>query len=528
LFKHTVSIIGLHTCRMADSVKLAFTWVQENADDWRCKSSISQLVLDYRKDDFRSNVEKVEAALISQQLRDVLAALSYAVMDQMTLVRNPNTRESECVGMMASARLGTSAVACLLVELPMAIFERDTTFSHGKRFVPTVRTALVPNCSAHTVAGRFLSSMISTLFLLHQRVLIDLPELDVVANRVANGSRVIILASFATVEDYRVDDPTANFPLNLEQSARNHSVEGLLFYTHGKYRPPPTSITPLDLRDVYEWNCRDYLPFARDPDSMCRSLMASELGKRGYSVYNIDPDSAFLKDISRVKGYFGHLAMANYYFSNEEMWLNYSMNVGRMNNFGQWYLETQSPFSVAWSFFVHQLATDILTRSSGPDANIDDILRRYARIQKSDRSDLIAVFGHDTQIGDDQHVFNDFFNFFSQESSARFLRRIIRRDEIVVSESSTAFLDFRILTGQEYAMAVSFCRGYKSNDLVTVHLTTYGERQHKPTCLREQGEWYLDAFNDNAYFKGKFIAFDPIWFEKLPSRFHEDEASRVR
>jgi hypothetical protein len=28
--------------------------------------------------------------------------------------------------------------------------------------------------------------------------------------------------------------------------------------------------------------------------------------------------------------------------------------------------------------------------------------------------------------------------------------------------------------------------------------------------------------------EGKFIAFDPIWFEKLPSRFHEDEASRVR
>ncbi len=80
--------------------------------------------------------------------------------------------------------------------------------------------------------------------------------------------------------------------------------------------------------------------------------------------------------------------------------------------------------------------------------NIDDILKRYSSIQKSDRSDLIAVLGHDTQCGDDQHVFND----FSKESSARFLRRIIWPHEIVVSELFTAFQDFSTLTGQEYAI----------------------------------------------------------------------------
>ena len=125
------------------------------------------------------------------------------------------------------------------------------------------------------------------------------------------------------------------------------------------------------------------------------------------------------------------------------------------------------------------------------------------------------------------HVFNDFFEFFTRQSSSRFLKRIIRRDQIFVSNLPTAFLDFRILTGQENAMATSFCRGVKSHDLVTLHLTTFGDRQHKPTCLREHGEWYLDALNDNDWFKGRFIAFDPVWFEALPSKFHEMQASQV-
>jgi len=156
--------------------------------------------------------------------------------------------------------------------------------------------------------------MISTLFLLHQRVIIDLPELDSVAKRVAKSSGIIIMSSFAPSADSRLKDAGALFPLNLQQSARHHSVEGLLFYSYGKYSPSPTHITALHLHDVFEWDCREYSPFARDPDSFCRSLIAGELSKRGYSVYNIDPDSVFLKDISRFKGAFGHLAMANYYY----------------------------------------------------------------------------------------------------------------------------------------------------------------------------------------------------------------------
>jgi hypothetical protein len=484
-------------------------------------------MLGYKSGKFQSHSEQAEEFLIAKQLRNILFALSQALVKRMSLMQPLNSSESDCSSMMNSDRLNARSVTCLLVDLPMAVFERDTIFRDGKRYIPASQRALIVNCTERTVAGRFVISMISTLSLLHQRVFIDLPQLDVALNRAAAFSDTIILSSFAPSSDFRIGNPNVMFPLNLQQSALRHSVEGLLFYSYGHYTRPPAHITSLYLNNVFEWNCIEYSPFSRDPDSFCRSLVAGEISKRGYSVYNIDPDSVFLQDISRVKGHYGHLAMTNYYFNNEEMWLNFSTHVGRMNNFGQWFLESRSPFSVAWSFFIHLLATDFLTTTNPElDSSVDEVLMRYATSKTSDRYD-IAVIGQNTQCGDDQHVFNDFFQFFAQESSARFLRRVFRRDESVVVESSTAFLEFRILTGREYAMAVSFCRGAALSDTVTVHLTTYGHRQHKPTCLREQGAWYMDSLDDMSWFKGRFIAFDDDWFGKLVTRFHENEASQV-
>jgi hypothetical protein len=338
------------------------------------------------------------------------------------------------------------------------------------------------------------------------------------------------LSSFGGSQDFDVNNPNIMFPLNLQQSAIRHSVEGVLFYTHGHYISPPPHAIHFKLSNVFEWNCLEFSPFARDPDSFCRSLIAGEICKRGFSVYNIDPDSVFLRDINRTKNHFGHLSMSNYYFTHEEMWLNFSMHIGRMNNFGQWYLQSRSPFSIPWSFFVHLLATDLRTTTDGLDTPMDDIVSRYrATIQKDDDRINLSFLGTSTQCGDDQHVFNDFFQFFAKDSSARFVRRIHRRDKTVLSDFASAFLDFRILTGQETAMAVSYCRGSYVEDTVTVHLTTYGDRQHKPTCLREQGSWYLDALADEtARFRGRFVALDDAWFGALVTRFQEGEASQVR
>ncbi len=88
---------------------------------------------------------------------------------------------------------------------------------------------------------------------------------------------------------FRMCNPNVMFPLDLQQSALRHSVEGLLFYSYGHYTRPPAHITSLYLNNVFEWNCIEYSPFSRDQDSFCRSLVAGEISKRGYSVYNIDP-----------------------------------------------------------------------------------------------------------------------------------------------------------------------------------------------------------------------------------------------
>jgi hypothetical protein len=514
---------------MADSVRFAFEWVRENAGDLSCETSIGHLIRNHLRGKSGFNEEHDGSSAISMQLRSVLDALAYAVSEKMPAV-HIDSNESHCADMMHNDQLGASAVMCLLVELPMAIFERDTTFVDGKRFLPRLRHALVPNCTSRTAAGRFLVSMISTLFLLHQRVCIDLPELDDALTRAAGSSGIIVLSSFGGSQDFDVDNPNAMFPLNLQQSAIHHSVEGVLFYTHGQYIPPLHHAAHFKLNNVFEWNCLEFSPFARDPDSFCRSLIAGEICKRGLSVYNIDPDSVFLHDINRTKHHFGHLSMSNYYFTHEEMWLNFSMHIGRMNNFGQWYLQSQSPFSIPWSFFVHLLATDLRTTSDGTDTPMDDIVSRYNASTRKDgeRFDL-SFLGASTQCGDDQHVFNDFFQFFAQDSSARFVRRVHRRDKTVLSDSVYSFLDFRILTGQETAMAVSYCRGSYVEETVTVHLTTYGDRQHKPTCLREQGSWYLDALLDESVrFRGRFVALDDAWFGALVTRFQEGEASQVR
>jgi hypothetical protein len=527
------SLFGVtYACRMTNTVKFAFAWVQENAEDFSCISSLTEFTRQYHERKKKRNFAEVdESSLISEQLLTVLDALARAVQYTMRLVPTPsfNVNESHCAAMAHSDQLDSNSVACLLVELPMAIFERDTSCSNSKCIVPRLRHSLVPRCDLTTAAGRFMTSMIVTLFLLHQRVMIDLPDLDDALNRIRGSSNIVVLSSIGgSTEDFLINNPNLLFPLNLQESAMQHSVEGLLFYTHGHYVPPPTHLMPLKLLNVFEWNCLEYSPFARDPDSFCRSLIAGEIGKRGLSVYNIDPDSVFLRDINRTAGHFGHLSMANYYFTYEELWLNFSMHVGRMNNFGQWYLQSRSPFSVPWSFFIHLLATDLSTTSNGPDTPVDDILKRY-RISKTkaDRADF-SFLGDNTQCGDDQHVFNDFFAFFSQDKSARFVRRVHRRAETIFSKTPLAFLDFRILTGQETAMAVSYCRGTVFNDTTTVHLTTYGDRQHKPTCLKERGTWYLDMLaGDLSWFKGQFISFDDVWFEALVTRFQEGEASQV-
>jgi hypothetical protein len=197
-----------------------------------------------------------------------------------------------------------------------------------------------------------------------------------------------------------------------------------------------------------------------------------------------------------------------------------------MNNFGQWFLQARSPFSVPWSFFVHLLATDLLTTSSGPHWHIDDVVNRYTALKMANRDSLSLLLGPNTQCGDDQHVFNDFFNFFAEDKNARFLRSVRRRNEAVLSQSPMAFLDFRILTGRENAMAISYCRGVIPDGTVTVHLTSHGPRQHKPSCLREQGGWYLDSLDDMAMFRGRFVALDEHWFGKLITRFHEGRAAQ--
>lgn len=516
-------------------MKFAFLWVQDIAGDLSCKHSLREFVRRNRgSGSFNGATDEVgELSLISKQLRAVLVALAIAVQRELSLVpaslSSFSTNESYCATMMHVDQLSSSAVACLLEELPMAIFERDAFFSDGKCFIPRVRQSLVPYCKTNSAAGRFLTSMISALFLLHQRVLIDLPDLDNALNRVVGSSNIIVMSSFGGSQDFSISNPNVLFPLNLQQSALRHSVEGMLFYTHGRYISPPMDLTPLRLRNVFEWNCLEYSPFARDLDSFCRSLIAGEIGKRGHSVYNIDPDSIFLRDINRTEGHFGHLSMANYYFTYDEMWLNFSMHVGRMNNFGQWYLQSRSPFSIPWSFFILLLATDLRTTTDGSDTPIDDILRRYRASKTIANINDFSFLGPSTQCGDDQHVFNDFFQFFSQDRSARFLRRVHRRDEVLFSSLPSAFLDFRILTGQETAMAVSYCRGSVYRDTSTVHLTTYGDRQHKPTCLRELGTWYIDTLLDDlAWFKGRFISFDHAWFEALVTRYQEGEASQVR
>lgn len=513
--------------RITDTLKFAFAWLQENADNLSCQTSIELLIQHCRSRKFRPNVEPAESLLISKQLRNILTAISEAIIANMSLSQPANSAtRSECWSMMHSSQLHSSTIECLLIELPMAIFERDTIFHDGKRYVPRARGSPISNCTEHTVAGRFVASMISTLFLLHQRVFIDLPLLDVMLSRVAGISKIIVLSSFASAQDFHINDASAVFPLNFQESARLHHVEGLLFYTYGYYFPPPARMTHLHLHDVFQWNCLEYSPLARDPDSFCRSLIAGEICKRGYSVYNIDPDSVFLRDINREQGFYGHLSMANYYFTNEEMWLNYSFHVGRMNNFGQWFLQARSPFSVPWSFFVHLLATDLLTTSSGPHWHIDDVVNRYTALKMANRDSLSLLLGPNTQCGDDQHVFNDFFNFFAEDKNARFLRSVRRRNEAVLSQSPMAFLDFRILTGRENAMAISYCRGVIPDGTVTVHLTSHGPRQHKPSCLREQGGWYLDSLDDMAMFRGRFVALDEHWFGKLITRFHEGRAAQ--
>ncbi len=517
--------------RITDSVTFAHEWVQEIAGDLGCKSSLMEFILHHKRNKQPSNNQLGGSVLISEQLHAVLLTLARAVQRKMMLA--PATilkaNETSCAVMMHSDKMDSSSVACLLVELPMASFERDALCSDGKCFVPPLRHSLVPQCNTNTAAGRFLVSMISTLLLLHQRVFIHLPDLDDALNRVAGKSDIVVMASFGGYQHFHINNPNVLFPLNLQQSAMHHNVEGLLFYTHGHYVPPPTHLLPLQLLNVFEWNCLEFSPFSRDPDSFCRSLIAGEIGKRGYSVYNIDPDSVFLRDINRTKGHFGHLAMTNYYFTYEEMWLNFSMHVGRMNNFGQWYLQSRSPFSIPWSFFIHLLATDLRTTSNGPDTPMDDILSHYRASNISSGRYDFSFLGRFSQSGDDQHVFNDFFEFFALDRSARFVRSIYRRDTTIFLRTHSALFDFRILTGHETAMAVSYCRGSFSDDTVTVHLTTYGDRQHKPTCLREQGTWYLDSLlNDLAWFKGRFISFDDVWFGTLVTRFQEAEASQVR
>ena len=272
---------ALHSSRMADNVKFAFAWVKEN--DLSCKSSIGRVVVDHMNGKYAANNNQ-DSDLISRQLRNALTAIALAVTDHLSLVKESKSHKSECLNMMAFSRLSASAVLCLLAELPMAIFDRDSKYAAGMRRVPPDRIAPISNCSATTVAGRFVSSMMSTLFLLHQRVIIDLHQLDDVAKKAADKSGIIILSSFAPSSSYRFDDPNALFPLNLQQSARYHSVDGLLFYTYGNYIRPPAYLTPLYLENVFEWNCLQYSPFARDSDSFCRSLMASELDKRGFSV----------------------------------------------------------------------------------------------------------------------------------------------------------------------------------------------------------------------------------------------------
>jgi hypothetical protein len=178
------------------------------------------------------NEEHDGSSAISMQLRSVLDDLAFAVSEKMPAV-HIDSNESHCADMMRNDQLGASEVMCVLVELPMAIFERDTTFVDGKRFLPRLRHALVPNCTSRTAAGRFLVSMISTLFLLHQR-----------------GS-----------QDFDVDNPNAMFPLNLQQSAIRHSVEGVLFVKHGHYIPPLPHAAHFKPNNVFEWNCLEFSPF---------------------------------------------------------------------------------------------------------------------------------------------------------------------------------------------------------------------------------------------------------------------------
>lgn len=336
---------------------------------------------------------------------------------------------------------------CLPSELPMAVFERDTSCSNG---VPRLRHSLVPRCDLNTAAGRFLTSMVSTFFLPHQHVVIELPDFDDALNHVKCSSNIVVWSSIGcSAENFRINNPNLLFPLNFQESAMQHSVEGVTkvcsFYARPLYTPP-SHLIPFQLLNVFEWNCPEYSPFARDPNSFCRSLIAGKIGKRCISVYNIDPDQSHCKAFRALVN--GHLLVIYLYIIYsiyEELWLNFSRHVRRMNHFGQCYLQSRSRFispgAISFIFF----ATDLSTTSNGPDT--DETLKRYRVSKATADKNYFSFLGDNTQCGDDDHVFYNFFAFFPRKKCP-FCPSCSSPSRKLLFDDAIGLFGIRFLTGQ--------------------------------------------------------------------------------
>lgn len=219
-------------------------------------------------------------------------------------------------------------------------------------------------------------------------------------------------------------------------------------------------------------------------DCYSRVVATWEILKRGYSVFNIDPDVAFFNKFPH------HVYDVDFSFAVYSQYTQLNKTLADFEtdsffssiNFGTWFWSSRPRTTIAYASYYIMFMFD--TQGASPQ-------RVHGRTEHKARSMLADAL----QLCDDQMVFHRYLRKLNRQG---FIRHVLFGAE-TRDESDSGTLDIRILTPSEMALATTFFRASdaeRKRAFNAMHMSTYST--WKIHGMKETGLWYVEDENLNT------------------------------